>query len=47
MGSHTTEDGEEVDVLWYQYDDPATGDVCIECGDIECGDTMTIPVIWL
>ena len=35
LGSHTTEDGEEVDVLWYQYDDPDTGDVCDEFSDIE------------
>jgi hypothetical protein len=30
LDSHTTEDGEEVDVLWYQFDDPGTGDVCDE-----------------
>ena len=35
LGSHTTEDGEEVGVLWYQHDDPDTGNVCDEFSDIE------------
>jgi hypothetical protein len=35
LGSHTTDDGEEVDVSWCQCEGPGTGDARDEFSDIE------------